>query len=384
MSPPFFCLTEKHMKIRAAVTHIPGQLSIEEVELAPPKASEALVKIIACGVCHTDAAALHSFIPVTLPIVLGHEGVGIVEEVGSEVTALKKGDRVILSFPSCGQCDYCLENHPYACDNLNTLFFDGAYNDGTKRLSQNGTDISSFFGQGSFAEYVIVDARNAVKVAIDSDDDLVNLCSLGCGVQTGAGAVLNRINPKKGSSMAVFGCGGVGISAIMAAAIAGCTPIIGVDVVPSRLELAKDIGATHVINSQETDPVAEIKRITGGGASNSVEASGIASVTLQALGCLRRKGTAVLLSVTGPEEISLPLEALLMNPSVTLAGVCEGCSNPQTFIPDLVRYYKEGRLPVGKLNRFYDFKDIEQAFKDSHEGITIKPILIGGVKRVKG
>ena len=363
------------MKILASVTHQQGQLSLENVELAPPKASEALVRIIACGVCHTDAAALHLFIPVTLPIVLGHEGVGIVEEVGNEVTKLAKGDRVILSFPSCGKCDYCLDDHPYACDHLNTLFFDGAYNDGTKRISQNGADISSFFGQGSFADYAIVDERNAVKVAIESEDDLANLCSLGCGVQTGAGAVLNRLKPPAGSSIAVFGCGGVGISAIMAAAIAGCSTIIGVDVVPARLELAKELGATHVINSGEQDPVAEIKRIAGGGAHYSVEASGIANVTLQALGCLRRNGTAVLLSVTGPEEISLPLEALLMNPSTTLAGLCEGASNPQTFIPELVRYYKEGRLPVNKLNKFYAFQDIEKAFKDSCDGITIKPIL---------
>ena len=363
------------MKILASVTHQQGQLSLENVELAPPKASEALVRIIACGVCHTDAAALHLFIPVTLPIILGHEGVGVVEEVGSEVTKLVKGNRVILSFPSCGKCDYCLDDQPYACDHLNTLFFDGAYNDGTKRISQNGTDISSFFGQGSFADHVIVDERNAVKVAIESEDDLANLCSLGCGVQTGAGAVLNRLKPPAGSSIAVFGCGGVGISALMAATIVGCSTIIGVDVVPSRLELAKELGATHVINSREQDPVVEIKRITGGGAHNSVEASGIANVTLQALGCLRRNGTAVLLSVTGPEEISLPLETLLMNPSTTLAGLCEGASNPQTFIPELVRYYKEGRLPVNKLNKFYAFQDIAKAFKDSHDGITIKPIL---------
>lgn len=363
------------MKVLASVTRKPGQLSIEEIELAAPKASEALIKTVACGVCHTDAAALHSFIPVTLPIVLGHEGVGIVVEVGSEVAALKKGDRVIMSFPSCGNCDYCLEDHPYACDNLNTLFFDGAYRDGTKRLSLNNTAISSFFGQGSFADHVIIDARNAVKVDIDTDDDLAALCSLGCGVQTGAGAVLLSIKPKTGSSIAVFGCGGVGMSAIMAATIAGCSTIIGVDVVSSRLELAKAFGATHVINSREADPVTEIKRLTGGGAHNSVESSGIADVTLQALGCLRREGTAVLLSVTGPETINLPLEALILNPGVTLTGLCEGASNPQTFIPELVRYYKEGRLPVDKLVKFYDFKDIEQAFDDSHKGITIKPVL---------
>ncbi|MDR0575588.1 MAG: NAD(P)-dependent alcohol dehydrogenase [Tannerella sp.] len=363
------------MKVFAAVTRQSGQLSLEGVELSAPKATEALVKTIACGVCHTDAAALHSFIPVTLPIILGHEGVGVVEEVGSEVTSLKKGDRVIMSFPSCGKCDYCHEDRPYACDRLNTLFFDGTYNDGTKRFSRNGTEISSFFGQGSFADHVVIDARNAVKADVDTDEDLACLCSLGCGVQTGAGAILNRIKPKKGTSIAVFGCGGVGMSAIMAAAIAGCSTIIGVDIVPSRLELAKQLGATHVINSLETDPVTAIKKITEGGAHNSVESSGIANVTLQALGCLRREGTAVLLSVTGPEEIRLPLEALILNPSVTLAGLSEGASNPQTFIPELVQYYKEGKLPVDKLIKFYDFTDIRKAFEDSHHGVTIKPIL---------
>ena len=362
-------------KIFAFVTHKRGQLSLEEVALSAPKASEILVRTIACGVCHTDAAALHLFIPVTLPIVLGHEGVGVVEEVGSDVATLKKGDRVIMTFPSCGTCGYCHKDHPYACDKLNTLFFDGTYNDGTKRFSQNGVEVSSFFGQGSFADHVVVDARNAVKVDVDSDEDLAYLCSLGCGVQSGAGAVFNRIKPEHGTSMAVFGCGGVGMSAIMAAAIAGCSTIIGVDTVPARLELAKELGATHVINSKETDPVAEIKRITGGGAHNSVEASGVANVTLQALGCLRREGIAVLLSVTGPEEVSIPLEALIMNPNVTLSGLVEGASNPQTFIPELVQYYKEGRLPVDKLVKFYDFKDIEKAFADSHTGETIKPVL---------
>jgi aryl-alcohol dehydrogenase len=258
---------------------------------------------------------------------------------------------------------------------LNTLFFDGTYNDGTKRFSQNDVEISSFFGQGSFADHVIVDARNAVKVDIDSDGDLANLCSLGCGVQSGAGTVLNWIKPERGTSMAVFGCGGVGMSAIMSAAIAGCNPIIGIDIMPARLELARELGATHIINSAETDPVAEIKRITSGGAHNSVEASGMANVTLQALGCLRREGKAVLVSVTGPEEIKIPLEALLLNPNTTLSGLVEGGANPQSFIPKLVQYYKEGKLPVDKLVKFYNFQDIEKAFSDSHTGEAIKPVL---------
>jgi aryl-alcohol dehydrogenase len=363
------------MKVLASVTHYKGQLSIEEVDLSEPKESEVMVRTVACGVCHTDAAALHSFIPVTLPIILGHEGVGVVEAVGSKVEDLHVGDRVIMSFPSCGKCDYCRENHPYACDNLNSLFFDGVYSDGAKRFSQNGVDISSFFGQGAFAEHVVIDARNAVKVDIDNDDELAALCSLGCGVQTGAGAVLNRIKPKAGTSIAVFGCGGVGMSAIMAAAIAGCNVIIAVDVNPARLLLATELGATHTVNSSLADPVAAIKDLTAGGAHNSVESSGLAGVILQALGCLRREGTAVLLSVTGAETVNIPLEACFLNPSVTLAGLSEGASNPKTFIPELAGYYKEGRLPADKLVKFYDFNEIEQAFEDSHAGRTIKPVL---------
>jgi aryl-alcohol dehydrogenase len=363
------------LKALAAVTHQAGQLSIEEVELAQPKVSEVLVKLIATGVCHTDAAGLHQFIPVALPAIFGHEGVGIVEEVGAGVETLKKGDRVIMSYPSCGTCSYCVSGHPYACDSLNQLFFEGTFKDGSKRFSQNGVEISSFFGQASFSTHTVVDARNAVKVDIDSDEELANLCSLGCGVQTGAGAVLNGLTPEPGSSLVVFGAGGVGMAALMAAKIAGCSQIIAVDVVPSRLELALKIGATHAVNGKEVDAVAEIKRITNGGANYAVESSGVTALTLQALQSLRRLGKACVVSVTGPETIDLPIEANIMNPSVTLLGLTEGASNPQVFIPELVKYYKEGRLPVDKLTGFYDFKDIEKAFEDSHTGVTIKPIL---------
>jgi aryl-alcohol dehydrogenase len=363
------------MKVTAAVTHEKGEISIETVELAQPKASEALVRVIAAGVCHTDAAGINQVIPVTLPAIFGHEGVGVVEEVGAGVESLKPGDRVIMSYPSCGVCPHCVEGHPYACEHLNRLFFDGSFKDGTKRFSQNGVPVSSFFGQGSFSTHVVVDARNAVKVDVRSDDDLMKLCSLGCGVQTGAGAVLNRANPKPYSSLAVFGCGGVGMAAIMAAKIAGCSKIIGVDVVASRLEMALEIGATHVVNGKETDAVEEIKKITDGGANYSIESSGIPALTLQALRCLRREGLCVLNSVTGDAEVPIPLEPLLMNPSVTLAGITEGASNPQIFIPKLVQYFNEGRLPVDKLIKIYDFKDIKQAFEDSHTGVTVKPIL---------
>ncbi|MDR3197860.1 MAG: NAD(P)-dependent alcohol dehydrogenase [Planctomycetaceae bacterium] len=363
------------MQVTAAITHSKGEISIETVELVAPKTSEVLVRVLASGVCHTDSAGINQIIPVTLPAVFGHEGVGVVEEVGAGVESLKHGDRVIMSYPSCGVCEYCIEGHPYACNHLNKLFFGGSFKDGTKRFSQNGIPVSSFFGQGSFATHVVVDSRNAVKVDINSDEDLMKLCSFGCGVQTGAGTVLNRIHPKPYSSLVVFGCGGVGMAAIMAAKIVGCTKIIGVDIVSRRLEIAMEVGATHTVNSKKVDAVEEIKRITNGGANYSIESSGSPMVTIQALKCLKREGHCVINSVTGNAEIPIALEPLLMNPSVTLTGLTEGASNPQTFIPKLVQYFNEGRLPVDKLIKIYDFKDIKQAIEDSLTGITIKPIL---------
>ena len=364
------------MKVKAAVTREQGKLAIEEVELAAPKASEVLVKLVASGVCHTDSAGINQIIPVTLPAIFGHEGVGIVQEVGVGVESLKPGDRVILTFPSCGACDFCKDNKPYACDELNRLFFDGSYKDGTKRFATaEGADTSSFFGQGAFATHVVVDARNAVKVDVDSDEQLSYLCSLGCGVQTGAGAVLNTAAPEPGSTLAVFGCGGVGMAAVMAAKIAGCSKIIAVDVVPSRLEMAKELGATDVINGKECNAVEAIKELTGGGVNYAIESSGVPALAVQALTSCRRLGKCVLVSVTGDATVPIALEPMLMNPSVTLCGVTEGGSNPQTFIPQLVKFFREGKLPVDKLVTFYDFNDIEQAFEDSHTGKTIKPIL---------
>ena len=366
------------MEIKAAITKEKGSLSIEKAELSEPKATEVLVKIIASGVCHTDAAGIQGIIPwITYPIVFGHEGVGIVEEVGSAVDSLKVGDRVGLTFPSCGICSYCLNGAPYACDHLNELFFNGVYKDGTYRISQNGKDIGSFFGQGAFADHVIVDARNAVKIIGVPDEKIKYLCSLGCGVQTGAGAVLNRCRPEPASTLVVFGAGGVGMAAVMAAKIAGCVKIIAVDVVPERLKLAMEFGATDTINAKEVpDVVAKIKELTDGGAHYSVEVSGIPELSVQAIRCLRRLGTAVVSSVTGPAEISIAIEPMLMNPSVTFAGLTEGASNPQIFIPQLIEYFKSGQLPIDRLVKFYPFEEIEKAFEDSHSGKVIKPILL--------
>ena len=211
------------MKIKAAVTHAPGApFVIEDVELAPPQKHEILVKITACGVCHTDDAARQQVIPVPLPAVLGHEGCGIVEAVGPEVSEFQVGDRVGISFGFCGHCHNCMTAHQHACENFNAINFGGVQADGTTRLSAlDGTPLATFFGQSSFATHVVVNEASAVKVQYD-DIELALVGPMGCGIQTGAGAVLNRLRPEFGSSIAVFGCGTVGMSAIMAAKIAGC------------------------------------------------------------------------------------------------------------------------------------------------------------------
>ena len=364
------------MRIKAAVTREKGKLAIEELNLAEPKLGEVVVKMVASGVCHTDSSTMEMFVPTKFPIVLGHEGVGIVEKVGEGVKTLKPGDHVIMSFPSCGCCEKCVEGHPYACERSTELFFFGTYADEDTRITDdNGVKVGSLFGQGAFATHCVIDERNAVKV--DPDVDLKALCSLGCGVQTGVGTVLNRMKPNPGDTFVVFGCGAVGISGIMGAKLAGCSTIIGVDIVPSRLELAKECGATHVINGREcSDVPAEIKRLTGGkGAHFALEASGVPVLIRQMLESVRMEGLAVQVSMAG-SSVDLDVTRLFVGPCVTFAGIVEGGANPQLLIPQLVQFYKEGLLPVDKMNKYYPFSEIQQAFENSHNGTAIKPVVV--------
>ncbi|MDR1029088.1 MAG: NAD(P)-dependent alcohol dehydrogenase [Clostridiales Family XIII bacterium] len=364
------------MKIKAAVTREKGKFSMEAAELAEPEAGEVLVRIVASGICHTDTAVVEQYLPVTFPMIAGHEGVGVVERTGLGVSELKAGDLVILTFPSCGVCDSCKAGRPYACDRNFELFFFGNYADGTKRVTgADGVEIGVMFGQGSFATHVVADQRNAIKVDLDGEEELAKLCSLGCGVQTGAGAVLNRMKPRPGSSIAVFGMGTVGLAAIMAAKIAGCSTIIAVHGRRGK-ELAAEFGATHTLNGRDGDVAAKIRAITGGkGVNCALECTGVPDTVGTMLDSMAKEGIAVLVSVTADTEVPIKLEPQIMNPSLTVAGAVEGCSNPKVFIPELVGLYKEGRLPVERLNTYYRFDEIERAFEDSHAGKTVKPIL---------
>lgn len=361
------------MKIQAALVKESGQpFVIEEVDLQEPKADEALVRIVASGVCHTDEVAQKQIIPVPLPAVFGHEGCGVVEKVGANVTDFKPGDHVGFSFAYCGKCRNCLDARPNLCQLFNDINFGGVAADGTTRLSQNGKPVSMFFGQSSFASHAVVNEKSIVKV--DDDIPLELVGPLGCGIQTGAGAVLNRLRPEFGSTLAVLGCGTVGMSAIMGAAIAGCAKIIAVSGNAKSLELARELGATHTVNRRECpDIVAEVKKITDGGADYAIDTTGVGDFVRKSLACVGFGGTAVVLGATG--DLTINVQNELMGEGKSLIGIVEGDANPKRFIPQLLDYYRAGRFPFDKLITMYDFAEINQAFSDSHCGKVIKAVL---------
>ncbi|MDO4490928.1 MAG: NAD(P)-dependent alcohol dehydrogenase [Lachnospiraceae bacterium] len=363
------------MKIRAAVTRKAGEpYQIQEVELAEPKFGEILVKIVASGICHTDEVVKQQFIPVPLPAVLGHEGAGIVEKVGLGVTEFKPGDRVGITFSNCGECPCCKKGKPYICKKFNAINFGGIQPDGTSRLSTlEGETLSTLFGQSSFATHAVVSAKSAVKVEYD-DMDLGLVAPIGCGIQTGAGAVLNRLRPEFGSTIAVFGCGTVGMSAIMAAKIAGCAKIIAVGGNAKSLELAMELGATHTVNRKEVPDVVEaVKAITDGGVDYSVDTTGIGDCVRKSLAMCDFGGTCVVVGATG--DITFNVQEELMGDGKSLLGVIEGDSIPKDFIPKLIDYHKKGLFPFDKLIKFYDFENINEAVEASHKGECIKAVL---------
>ncbi|MCM3653416.1 NAD(P)-dependent alcohol dehydrogenase [Metabacillus litoralis] len=362
------------MKIKAAVVHETGQeYQIEEMTLDDPKPGEVLIKIVASGICHTDVSAQHQLLPVPLPAVLGHEGAGIIEKAGEGVKGLEPGDHVVLSYASCGHCEYCLTGHAYACEDILEANFGGRMDDKTHRLHQGDQSVSNFFGQSSFATYAIANARNVVKV--DSDIDLRLLAPLGCGVQTGAGGVLNVLQPSPGSSIVVFGSGTVGMSSIMAAKVAGCTTIIVVDIHDSRLELAQELGATHTINSRNVNVVDEIKKITSKGVNFAIESTGVPEVLRNATLSLAPMGKVGIIGAPKMgTNVELDVMDLLINVK-SVVGIHQGSSIPKIFIPTLINLYKNGQFPFEKLIRFYEFDDINKAISDSKDGSTIKPIL---------
>jgi aryl-alcohol dehydrogenase len=361
---------------RAAVVESGGApFTLSDIELDEPGPHEALVRMVATGLCHTDLGVASGGLPFPLPGVLGHEGAGVVEAVGPAVTGVAPGDHVVLSFTSCGDCRNCDGGHPAYCATwlpLNLL--GGRRADGTSTISRDGEPLGGhFFGQSSFAERALVDERSLVKV--DQDVPLESIAPLGCGVQTGVGAVWNVLKPVTGSTIVVLGAGAVGLSAVMAAALTPATTIVAVDRVGERLTLARELGATHTVTAAEEDLGEALAAITGGqGADGIVETTGNVNVLRQGVDALGARGTVVVVGAPPfGTEVSLDVNGLLGGKRVV--GLTLGDAETQSFIPALVRLVKEGRLPLHRLISTYPFADIDQAVRDMGAGKAIKPVL---------
>jgi len=367
------------VKITAAVTEEKsGPFVLQELELGELAADEVLVEVAAAGICHTDLIVRDQWLPTPLPAVLGHEGAGVVQAVGSAVTGVAAGDRVGMSFNSCGVCPTCLRAHGTYCHDFFGRNFAAARPDGSSVLSRGGELVHGhFFGQSSFATHAVATARNVVKLPEWVPFGVA--APFGCGIQTGAGAILNSLRPPAGSSLVVFGTGAVGLSAIMAGAIVGCSPIIGVDVKPARLELARELGATHTIDASSGDVLAEIAKLTGTGADFTVETSGVTTVLRQAIDCLTPMGVCgVIGAPPGGAEVSIDVN-MFFALGRTLRGIVEGDSIPEVFLPQLFELWRAGRFPVDRLMVEFDFDKINEAAHEAESGAVIKPVLrMGG------
>jgi aryl-alcohol dehydrogenase len=360
----------------AVVRQKSGPFELEEIRLDAPREHEVLVRIRGTGICHTDIVVRDQYFPTPLPAVLGHEGAGIVEQVGAAVTKVAPGDHVVLTYASCGVCANCQKGLYGYCPDLYARNFSGARPDGSSPCcSAHGEKLGGyFFAQSSFGEFALATERNVVKVRRDVPIEIMG--PLGCGIQTGAGAVMNALKPGAGSSIAVFGAGSVGLAAIMAARVVGCTTIIAIDVNPARLALAEELGATHTIDAADSDPVRWIASLTGGdGVQYSLECTGIPKVVRQAVDCLRLTGTCGVIGVAPlGTEVALDLNTILFGRNVR--GIIEGDSIPDIFIPQLVDLWDQGRFPFDRLIRKYPLSQINEAVHASERGEVLKAIVI--------
>ena len=364
------------MQIQAAVVRErSGSFVIEAVELCAPRADEIVVRVVASGLCQTDLHARDGYYESPYPAVYGHEGAGIVHAVGGAVRSLKPGDHVVMSYPWCGGCANCARHMPNYCVHGRRLKSAGTRADGSTLLAEkNGTPVySAFFQQSSFGTFALTQERYAVKVR--SDAPLEQLGPLACSGQTGAGAVLNVLKPAAGDGFAVFGVGAVGLAALMAAKIAGCGPIVAVDIHDHRLALARELGATHTINHRTcADVTGEIRKFASGGVRHAVETSAVPAVLREGVECLMPAATCVLLG-SARKGTEVALEMPFVQQGRLVRGVVQGDSVPQQFIPKLVDLIMAGKFPIERMITFYDFADIERAARESAAGTVIKPVL---------
>jgi aryl-alcohol dehydrogenase len=363
------------MQINAAVVNQKsGAFAIESLELCDPRPEELIVRVVASGMCQTDLHGRDGYYVENYPGVYGHEGAGIVHAIGSAVRDFAVGDHVVMSYPWCGTCENCKADRHSYCVHAFRLKMNGTRADGSTLLSKKGAPVfGAFFQQSSFGTFALAQERYTVKVRKDAPLELLG--PLACSGQTGAGAVLNVMKPNPGDSLAVFGVGAVGLSGLMAAKIAGCDPIIAVDVHAKRLALARDLGATHTIDHTACKGVVgEIRKITGPGVRYSLETSALPAVFREAIEALMPAGTCVLLgSARQGTEVSFDMK--FIQEGRIVRGVVQGDSVPKEFIPKLVDLIMDGKFPIEKMIKFYDFADIDLAAKESSSGVAIKPVL---------
>ena len=366
------------MQITAAVTRTAaGPFHIERLEVDVPREDEVLVRILGVGLCHTDLVARDQLVPVPLPAVLGHEGSGIVEEVGEGVTDLNPGDHVVLSFASCGDCPSCDIHIPGHCDTWLPLNFGGVRADGSKALAANGEPVAShFFGQSSFASHALANRRNTVKVRKDAPIELLG--PLGCGVLTGAGSIMSSLGCEAGSSLLILGGGSVGLSAVLAAVVQGCQTIIVSEPTAARRKLAVELGATHTIDPMGTDDfVAEVRSMVPRGVNYILDTTGKATVISGAMAALDHRGALGVVAIPAtPDDMVLPVDVLgVLGHGLQIKGISEGDVDPQTFIPSLIDLYLNGEFPFDQLIASYPLEEINQAVEDQLNGLCVKPVL---------
>ena len=355
----------------AVLREVNAPLSIEEVQVDNPTSHEVLVRTAACGVCRSDLHYITGHYAAPKPTILGHEAAGVVEKVGAEVRYVKPGDHVITCLSVfCGHCEYCTTGRPFSCQNPEVARDD----DEAPRLAQNGGVMHQFYSLSSFAEYMLIHEHALVKIRDDMPLDRAAL--IGCGVTTSFGAVINTAKVEVGSTVAVIGCGGVGLSAINGAAIAGAGRIIAVDVKGSKLNLAKHFGATDVVDASQTDPVEAVREMTGGGVEYSFEALGFKETSEQAFGMLRASGTATIIGMV-PEGVMLEIPADALLDDKTLRGSNMGSNHFRVDMPRFVEFYLAGKLKLDDMiSRRIPIEGINEAFDEMKAGAVARSVIV--------
>lgn len=365
------------MKIKAAVSREVGRLAIEQVELDPPQDSEILIRMQAAGVCHSDLHTYRGELRATPPLVLGHEGAGIVEAAGSRVSRFKPGDKVLVNWlPACESCTTCLSGRHNLCERLARTTFKALMLDGTTRLkTTDGMPLKHLLSAATMADYAVVDESGAVPVPEDIPYEIAVV--VGCAVATGVGAVIRTAQARPGLPAAVIGCGGVGLSAIQGCKLTGCNPIAAIDVMDSKLEFARALGATHKINSSEVDLVDALRELTGSGPEYVFDSVGSAQTIEAALRAVRPGGAAVIVGLhAAKSEAAIPAGMLVLQ-NKRLLGSFAGSIRPRLDLPMLLELYRAGKLQLDELiTKRYPLDELPQAFDDMEAGKVARGVLV--------